>query len=90
MEIIMTNFSIAKKWREDNQEMNMDYLNAGYVVLYSRKAVGWIRVLENPQGWCPNAIAIDVNGNEYLASGGNDYDGAREWILNNSQRFNLF
>lgn len=40
---------------------------------------GWMNELRSPEHWMPGCIAIDADGNEWQATGGNDYDGATHW-----------
>lgn len=40
---------------------------------------GWMNELRSPEHWMPGCIAIDPDGNEWQATGGNDYDGATNW-----------
>jgi len=35
--------------------------------------------LDNAAGWQPGCVAIAPNGCEWVAAGGNDYDGATAW-----------
>lgn len=58
------------------------YSDTGFIVFCRRlKAFAWIRDLNNPQRFEPLVIALDCNNNFYIATGGNDYDGAKEWKL---------
>lgn len=51
----------------------------GYVVFSNGEAVGWKISADNPQGWEPQTILIGEN-ETYEARGGNDYDGATNWV----------
>lgn len=51
----------------------------GVVVIYDGQVSGWMNELRDPQHWCPGCIAVDQDGNQWQAVGGNDYDGANEW-----------
>lgn len=55
-------------------------LKGGLVVFYEGQATGWIRKLERPEGWAPGCIAIDEEGNRWVSYGGNDQDGATQWV----------
>ena len=51
----------------------------GVVTLFAGEAFGWQNALRGPHTVVPGAIAIDEDGNEWLAVGGNNYDGATDW-----------
>jgi hypothetical protein len=51
----------------------------GVVVIFNGEVSGWMNELRDPQHWAPGCIAIDADGNAWLATGGNDYDGAARW-----------
>jgi hypothetical protein len=53
--------------------------HAGIVVIFDGDISGWMNELRDPQHWMPGCIAVDVDGNEWLATGGNDCDGATHW-----------
>lgn len=55
-------------------------LKGGLVVIYDGQATGWIHKLERPEGWAPGCIAIDEDGNRWVSDGGNDQDGATQWV----------
>lgn len=53
----------------------------GVVVMnQSGEACGWVNELRNPEHWEPGCIAIDLDGNCWLATGGDSYNGAEQWI----------
>jgi hypothetical protein len=51
----------------------------GVVVIFEGEVAGWMDTLRDPNHWMPGCIAVDVDGNTWLATGGNDYDGATHW-----------
>jgi len=51
----------------------------GFVVVSGDAVAGWVRGLDNAAGWQPGCIATAPNGCEWVATGGNDYDGATAW-----------
>ncbi len=66
--------AVARRYRDD--------LSAGHgVVIINRdgQVCGWMDCLRNPSHWEPGCRAVDVNGSQWLAAGGNDYDGAERW-----------
>jgi hypothetical protein len=54
--------------------------DAGVVVFHGTELQGWVNALRNPESWVPGCVAVDNEGNFFEARGGNDYDGAREWV----------
>lgn len=51
----------------------------GYTIVCNSEIGGWVNSLDNPGSWMPGCIAIDNDGNQWIALGGNDYDGAERW-----------
>jgi len=53
--------------------------SGGYVIFFKGKAVAWKRWLDHPSGWEPGCIALDDTGKQWVAAGGNAYEGAMRW-----------
>lgn len=53
--------------------------SGGYVLFFKGQAVAWKRFLDHPTGWEPGSIALDEDGKQWVASGGNRYEGAMRW-----------
>ena len=51
----------------------------GVVVFYNGKAVGWVNQLRNPEHWEPGVIAMNAEGQCWRTTGGDAYNGAKEW-----------
>ncbi|SOB76142.1 hypothetical protein SAMN04488490_1818 [Marinobacter sp. LV10R510-11A] len=51
----------------------------GLVIFLGDKVAGWVRDLEGECTYVPDCIAVDESGSEWVAVGGNDYDGADRW-----------
>ncbi len=67
---------IAKKYRTNEN------LTGGFVVFNKNNIIcGWALMLDRPEAYEPGCIAIDENGQKFIATGGNDYDGAEFWKL---------
>lgn len=66
----------ANEWRAKNPE-----LKGGVIVIHNRKVQGWVNELRNPESWVAGCIAIDADGHQYRATGGDDYNGAERWEL---------
>ena len=73
----MNYVAIAQNWRKQNTE----HSNTGVVLIWEGEVYGWKNCLRNAQDERPGAIAIDIAGNVYIAEGGNDYDGAKCWVV---------
>ena len=65
----------AEKWRSDNDEKT-----TGVVVVYDNQVAGWMNELRDPSHWQPGCVAIDENRKIYLATGGDDQNGAKLWL----------
>lgn len=59
-------------------------LPTGAVVMYGNKFSGWMDRLRDPNHWMPGCVAVLDDGSAYVARGGNDYDGAQEWVPANA------
>ena len=51
----------------------------GVVLFFEGEQYGWKNALRNPESEKPGAIAIDSEGNQWKAVGGDDYNGAEKW-----------
>ncbi len=72
----MKNSEIAQKWREEH---GGKYCKDGVVVVCNGVAQGWVDELRDPHHWASGCIAVDESGQEWVAVGGNDMDGAERW-----------
>ncbi|WP_445439432.1 antirestriction protein ArdR [Citrobacter portucalensis] len=68
---------IANTWRIANEE----HAQSGVVLIWKGEVYGWKNCLRDAQHERPGAIAVDVTGNVFIAEGGNDYDGAKVWVV---------
>lgn len=41
---------------------------------------GWMNELRDPEHWIPDCIAVDEQDQFFKAVGGDDYNGATEWV----------
>lgn len=76
--------SIAKAWRDSQSQNEKHRTNSGIVLIWNNEVYGWKDELRNPESERPNAIAVDTQGQVYVAEGGNDYDGAERWTMKQS------
>ncbi|WP_410951046.1 antirestriction protein ArdR [Pseudomonas sp. S1(2024)] len=65
----------AAKWRKENQEHR-----EGVVLVWKGKVYGWKNELRDPASERPGAYAVDKAGQVFKAEGGDDYNGAIEWV----------
>ena len=66
---------LAAKWREDS-----DY-TGGWVLVWGGLVQGWSDSIPPAHEWRPDTIIVDVDDDVYMAWGGTDQDGAKEWRL---------
>lgn len=69
----MNNAQLAEQWRKEHGH------NHGVVVIFNGQATGWMNELRSPESWEPGCVAVDPAGVEWVATGGNAYDGATKW-----------
>lgn len=53
----------------------------GVVLIWNGAAYGWKNCLRDAGHERPGALAVDAEGHVFEAQGGNDYDGAKCWIV---------
>jgi hypothetical protein len=53
---------------------------AGVALICDGKAYGWKNYLRDPQHEIPGVLAVSGDGRVYEARGGNEQDGAAEWV----------
>ncbi|PHM25067.1 antirestriction protein ArdR [Xenorhabdus budapestensis] len=73
----MNPIETARFWRQQNAE----HSNSGVVLIWEGKVYSWKNCLRDAQHERPGAIAVDVSDSVFIAQGGNDYDGAKGWIV---------
>lgn len=66
----------AEIWRVEQSE---SMRSGGVVLVFGGEVYGWKNELRDPQHERPGVAAVDVAGNVWIATGGNDYDGAQRW-----------
>lgn len=67
---------VANEWRRSRGQ------NRGFVVVCrgGHEVAGWMDELRPPVSWIPGCWAVDIDNNLWIARGGNDYEGARDWV----------
>lgn len=73
----MDYLNIARRWRQQNP----DQADSGIVLIWQKTVYGWKNCLRDPHEEQPGAIAVDCNDHIFIAEGGNDYDGAKCWVV---------
>jgi len=53
--------------------------SGGLVIFFGSEIAAWVKDLNGRCTYVPGCIAVDETGNEWVALGGNDYDGAERW-----------
>ena len=66
---------LAEDWRRQNP-----HRKGGVVVIFEDTVQGWCNELRNPEHWRSGCIAVNEEGEMWLTIGGNDQDGAEEWL----------
>mgnify|MGYP006928988497 CR=1 FL=1 len=66
----------ARKWRDENSEHD-----AGVVLVWEGEAYGWKDRLRDPAHERPGVYAVDPDGFVFVAQGGDDYSGAKCWVV---------
>ena len=67
---------LARQWRKENPKYQ-----AGVVLIWEGAVYGWKNSIRDAVHERPGAIGVDEKENIYLAEGGNDYDGAKGWVV---------
>lgn len=70
---------LAKNYVTANAHFKQLNKKTGVVVLFNGKPNSWLNELRNPEAWQPGAIAVAYNGLQFVAVGGNSYEGAAQW-----------
>lgn len=68
--------NLASEYRKENPQRT-----EGVVVIYGYEVTGWMNELRNPESWRPGCIAVQEDRTCYIATGGNEQDGANEWLM---------
>ncbi len=72
----------AKKYQEIATAYRADTNRVGGVVLiWSSEVYGWKDKLRDAQHERPGAVAVDADGHVFTATGGDDNNGAKHWVL---------
>lgn len=66
--------------REFRERLREHRDTSGIVLVWLGEVVGWCNQLRDPQHNKPGMFAVDSDGNAWIAAGGNDQAGAREWV----------
>ncbi len=49
------------------------------IVFFGGNVQGWVDGLRNPEHWRPGSIAVNELGDSWIATGGNEQNGAKSW-----------
>lgn len=72
--LTITESKLVSNFRKERPD-----LKNGYVVVFDNTLTGWTSTTENPQGFAPGCKAISDNGLVFLATGGDEHNGAQRW-----------
>lgn len=80
----MEDLQTALEWR-----VRRGYVGrGGVVVVFDGIAQGWVNALRDAEAWRPGCVAVDEMGCSWLATGGNDQDGASTWMPRDANSWN--
>ncbi|MGG2621698.1 antirestriction protein ArdR [Pseudomonas aeruginosa] len=65
----------AAEWRLANPEKR-----GGVVLIWHGAVYGWKNCLRDPSHEQPGAHAVDEAGHVFIAEGGNEFEGAKDWV----------
>lgn len=65
----------ALYWRAQRGYTGRD----GVIVFFGGNVQGWVDGLHNPEHWRPGSIAVNELGDSWVATGGNEQNGAKSW-----------
>lgn len=68
--------AIASQWRAKNPERR-----GGVVLIWQKSVYGWKNCLRDAAHEQPGAYAVDAAGHIFIAAGGNEYEGAKCWVV---------
>ena len=66
----------ARAWRARNGYIG----RGGVIVVFDGLAQGWVNELRDPESWRPGCVAVDETGHSWIATGGDDRNGASTWM----------
>lgn len=66
----------ARAWRARNGYIG----RGGVIVVFDGLAQGWVNELRDPESWRPGCVAVDETGHSWIATGGDDQNGASTWM----------
>ncbi|MHC8347730.1 antirestriction protein ArdR [Pseudomonas sp. RT6P73] len=64
------------KWRAGNQDRR-----GGVVLVWDGQVYGWKNCLRDAIHERPGAYAVDEDGHVFVAEGGDEYNGAKCWVV---------
>lgn len=71
----MTTINLAEKWRAEKGYIG----KGGVIVIHDGIVNSWVNELRDPEHWAPGCIAIDEEGNQWIATGGDRQSGSERW-----------
>lgn len=74
-QFIETLRTTAAQWRTDNQK------HGGLVLVWQDAVYGWKNSLRDAGHERPGVYAVDEQGHVFIAEGGDDYEGAKCWVV---------
>lgn len=75
-QLIETLRTTAIGWRAANQDRR-----SGVVLVWQGEVYGWKNSLRDAVHERPGVYAVDEQGHVFIAEGGDDYNGAKCWVV---------
>ncbi len=73
----------ARAWRaiepDCDRLLSAAHRYTGVALVFRGKIYGWKNELRDPQHEQPGVVAVDVDGQAWIACGGDEYHGAEVW-----------
>lgn len=81
-ELKLSSFFTRLRYLAESESYRSDWPNreGGVVLIWDGKAYGWKNSLSDANHERPGSVAVDTDGNLFIAEGGNEYDGAKCWV----------
>jgi len=75
----MIDLTVSERARLAREYRDIRQYPGGFVMFYGSEITGWSKEFPRSEAYVPGVIAIDAIGTEWVATGGDDYDGAEKW-----------
>jgi len=77
----MDYMKLANEWRDIHAEQTPAIATSGIVLIWENQAYAWRDKIRDASTEKPGVIAVDTEGRTFKAEGGDDYNGAKCWVV---------